>query len=288
MAITDITGKLFSALLISGVKNVTPWVAYAQDRSAEIQNGGDGLIVALTQDAVSVADYHATNPIQYSNLSPTKAEIAIDKEKYIAFRLEDTDAAQVKVNLFADAVFQASREFGAQVATDFRELLSGANIPAAQNETVAYATATGTKTERENLHLAVYDMAQGLKTAGYDQRPFLFLHPAIWKQVIRYVSLESGGGITGVREGAFIDAALSALYGVDVIPDLGAPNPDSLDLAKCYGGIRNRSLMYAQQLNVPEQMRAADRFASDWRSLNTYGMAVQELRSLRSITVDVA
>ena len=286
MALSDVTGKLYSSLLLTSVQQVTPWVAVAADRSAEVRNGGDGLIVTVTQDAVSVSDYPAANDIAYSALAPTKAEVSIDKEKYIAFRLEDTDAVQIRANLFADAIFQAGREFGAQVAADFRTLVAAAVIPTARKTTVAYALATGTKGERESLHMAILGMAQGLKSEGYEQRPFIFVPPPIYQEIIRYVSLESGGGIIGVREGAFIDGTLSSLYGVDVIPDWGGQA--ALDDAVCYGGIRNRTLMYAQQLNKPEQLRAAGRFASDWRSLNTYGLAVQEPRSLYSVTIAVA
>lgn len=280
MALNDVIGRVYSALFVAGVQQVTPWVAYAHNRSNEVRQGADGLIVGLTQDAVSVADYTGNAGIVYSPLSPTKVEIAIDKEKYIAFQLEDTDRVQIRFNLFADAIRQAGQEFAGQVAADFRALLAGANIPEAQTQTITLDTAEGTKAERESLHLKFLDMAQDLIAKGYDSRPFVMVPRPLYRQMVQYVSMESGGGFAGLRERAFVDARLSAVYGVDIIPDMGSVAAvASGEKVAAHGGIRNRTWMYAQQLNKPESMRSSDRFADQWRSLNTYGMAIQEMRS---------
>ena len=290
MAIADVVGRVYSAIFVGGVKQVTPWVALAADKSREVRMGTNGLIVSITQDMVSVQDYPKDGSgIVYAKLSPQKADITINKEKYIAFELEDIDAVQVKFGLFADAIVQAGREFAGQVAADFRALVAAATVPSGQTESVELATAAGTKAEREMLHLTVLEIAQDMIAKGYDQRPFLMVPRPMYRQMVQYVSLESGGGFVGLRERAFVDARLAATYGVDIIPDMGSvATVASGESVSAYGGVRGRTWMYAQQLNKPERLRSQDRFADEWRSLNTYGMAIQELRSMVKLTLSVA
>lgn len=288
MAIADVIGKVFSAQIVMGVKQVTPYVAYAQDRSAEIQNNGDGLIIGLTDNLVSVSDYPASDGITYATLSPTKAELAIDKEKYIAFQLEDTDRAQIAFDLFGDATRQSVRELAGQVSADYRAALAAVNVANDHSFAVAFTNAGPTKAERVKAHLAVFDVTAALKTLGFEQRPILFVHPAFYRQLIEYATVETSVALPSISERAFADALLSPVYGADIIPDWGATNPTTLNGADCYAVIPGRTLVYGQQLSVPEQMRSQTRFATQYRALNTYGVGVQDTATLYKIDVSAA
>ena len=288
MATSELIGKLFSSQIVAGLVQVTPYVAVAQDRSNEVRGSGDGLIIALTGGGVNVADYPANGAINYGALAPTKAELDIDKKKYVAFEVEDTDNAQISFDLFGDAVRQSARELASQVAADFRAALAGETVPNSQTESVSFTAAGSTKTEREALHLAIYDIAAALKTKGFEQRPYIFVHPAVHRELIKYLTIDRNGAPTSQTESAFIDGMLSGVYGVDIIPDWGASAPGTLNGADCYAGIRNRTLVYGQQVNRPERGRSPDRFADRYRVLNTYGAGVQDTASLFKLDVGAA
>ena len=105
MAINDLIGKVFSSQYIAGVKQVTPLLSVCNDRSAEVRAKGDGLEIPLTQGMVTaVSDYpSASDAITYGSLTPSKTTLALDKEKVVAFKIEDTDEAQLAFNAFQRA-----------------------------------------------------------------------------------------------------------------------------------------------------------------------------------------
>lgn len=289
MAISDLIGKVYSSQFIAGIEQVTPVIRFMQDRSSEVRQKGDGLVIPITQGLTSVADYPAVGTdITYSKLAPTKIDFNINKQKYIAFTLEDTDNAQLAFDLFTDAVRQAGEDFAQQLAADFRSTLAAAT-PARKfaNEVPKNGD---TAASREALHLLFLDIAEYVKQQGYSATPVAFIHPSTQKRLLRYVTVDKAQSLPSVAERAFVDARLSALYGIDIVVDYGATinSTNANDDANTYVFIRGRTLTYAQQLSRIEQMRAQGRFATNWRGLNTYGMLVQEARSLVKLEQSVA
>lgn len=290
MAINDLIGKVFSSQYIAGVKQVTPLLSVANDRSAELQRNGDGLEIPITQGLVSVADYPATADIAYSQLSPTKATFAIDKKKYIAFEVEDTDRAQLAFDLFSEGARQAGEEFGGQLSADIRATLGAQTIVTGNRFAQAIPSTGDTATLREELNLLMINVKQRMLTLGYAARPAIIMHPSTWKRLMRYVTVDKGLTLPQVAQTAFVDGTLTALYGMDIIVDWGATvnTSDENDDALSYVVIRGRTLAYAGQVSQVEQMRSDGRFASRWRALNTYGTLVQETRSLGKIAQTVS
>lgn len=288
MAINDLIGKVFSSQFIGGVKQVTPLLSVVNDRSSEVQRNGDGLEIPLTQGLVTVADYPATADIAYSSLSPSKATFSLDKKKYIAFQVEDTDRAQLAFDLFTEGARQAGVEFAEQLNADLRASIGGAT-PA---KTFANVVATGGDTEalRTSLNLLFLDIKQEMLTRGYEGRPVVIIHPSTWKRLMRYVTVDKGMNVPDVAQTAFVDGTLSGIYGMDFIVDWGATidatNADNN--ADSYILVRGRTVTYAGQLSNTEQMRSEGRFATQWRALQTYGTLVQETRSLLKLQQTVA
>lgn len=289
MALSDVIGKLFSTQFIAGVKQVTPYVAYARDRSAEIQQMGDGLIVGVAQGLVSVADYPDSADITYAELSPSKIELTVDKEKYVAFKIEDTKRRQASFDVFSEAIRQSVREFAGQVSADYRTALAAQTVDNAHTVGVGLTLASPTAAQRVSLHLGIYDITAALKTLGFEQRPVVMVHPAIYKQLIQYATVETSVALPAISQRAFADAILSPIYGADIVPDWGAANPGTLSAtADCYAFIPGSTLVYASQLSVPEQLRAQGRFATEYRSLNTYGLGVEDDRTLFKLDITAA
>ena len=282
MAITDLIGKVFSSQFLSGVKEVTPILSMANDRSAELRSNGDGLEIGLTQDLVAVGDYPASADITYASLVPTKATLAIDKKKYIAFTVEDTDRAQLAFDLFSEGARQAGVEFAAQLSADFRTTLAAATPAKTFTQEITKAGAGDTQGQRITLSQTLLEIRQYVLTQGYRANPTVLMHPETWKRLVRFVTADKGVSAPTVATTAFSDAILSGIYGMDVIVDWGAAidatNP--LDNADTYILERGRTLTYAGQLSNTEQIRSEGRFATHWRALQTYGMIVQEPRSL--------
>ena len=282
MAISDLVGKVFSSNFIAGVEEVTPILSLANDRSSEVQRNGDGLEIAVTQDLVSIADYPASADITYSALVPTKQTFVLDKKKYIAFSVEDIDSAQIAFNLFSEGARQAGIEFSRQLSADFRTKLAGATPSQVFAQEITKAGQGDTQAQRMALALQLLDMRQRLITDGYTATPVMLCHPETWKRLMRFVVSDKGVSAPTVATRAFSDALLSGVFGVDVIVDWGATVDSSnpLDNATSYVFARGRTLTYAGQLSKTEQIRSDGRFATNWRALQTYGILVQEPRSL--------
>ena len=281
MAISDLVGKVFSSQFLAGVQQNTPILSLASDRSSEVQAKGDGLIVALTQGLTSVADYPSDgSDITYSKLAPQKTELSLDKEKYVAFEVEDIDTAQLAFNLFSEGARQAGVTFAKQLNDDLKATIAGAT-PAQKSE-IELAANSSTPAERQALNLLMLDMKSKLVTDGYDGRPVVLMHPSTWKLLMQYVTIDKGMSFPSTSQTAFVEGTLSALYGMDIIVDWNAAidSTNDNDDANSYALIRSRTLTYAGQLSKIEQMRSDGRFASRWRGLQTYGSIIQETRSL--------
>ena len=104
--------------------------------------------------------------------------------------------------------------------------------------------------------------------------------------MMRYVLEDASAAIVAPAEGAFRDGTLSSLYGLDVMVDWGAGSVTDTAF-KVYAGVRNRTLVYANQFSKTERMRHNGRFASRYRTLATYGVMVAENRSLYALDVTV-
>ena len=288
MAIADVVGKIFSSQYVAGVKQVTPILSLANDRSAEIRQKGNGLVIPLTQGMVTVGDYPSSDDITYSKLSPTKAELDIDKKKYVAFEIEDIDDAELSFDAFAEGARQSGTELAGQLSADFRSKIGAATPQKTVSQEIVN---TGdTKAQREQLVVDLLSVKADLLTLGYEAKPACLLHPSTWKRLMRYITVDKELTVSSVQETAFVDASLSGIFGMDFVVDWGATidGTNENDNADSYFVIRGRTLTYAGQLSNVEQMRSSGRFATLWRALNTYGIAVQETRSLFKFEQTVA
>ena len=290
MAINDLIGKVFSSQYIQGVKQVTPLLSICNDRSAEVREKGDGLEIPLTQDMVSsVTDYPSGNTaITYSNLTPTKTTLTLDKEKVVAFKIEDTDEAQLAFNAFSEGARQAGQELAGQLSADIRTAIASATPQ--QTFTQEIANSGDTKPQREQLALDILGIKQAVNILGYEQKPVMILHPSTWKRLMTYITVDKELTVASVQSSAFVDAQLSGIFGIDFVVDWGATidSDKENDNANSYVLIRGRTVTYAGQLSKVEQMRDVDRFATLWRALDTYGIHVQETRSLLKFAQTVA
>ena len=290
MAIADLIGKLFAARYLSGVTQSTPYLLFADDRSAEVESG-DGVVMGVGNLGVQVGDYPASGAITYRTISPGAVTLSVDKEKYVAFSVEDTNNARTRVNLVSEAANEASRVIRKQVESDIRSML----VAATPTETFAVSTAKAdatTKAERIRTAQGIIDMVESVKAAGYTQRPVLFLDRMMGKVMTQYITQDDALNVALVDQvrSVFINGALSTLFGADVVVDYGfTVDQDAATTAvEAVMVIPNRTIAYAQQLTVPEIMRSDSRFATNYRALMTYGSAIQDADALWHMTVTPA
>lgn len=285
MAIADVVGKVFGTQLLEGIEQLTPVMPLMQNRSSEVSEYGDGVDIPVVQDLVSVADYHASNNITYGSLAPNKVTLALDKRKYIAFQLEDIDRAQVRFDLWNAAIRETAVQFSKQLSTDFRAVLASIDYTA-DSGARAWTPEIGETpdaTQRKLIVETLYDIVDAYRIAGYEGRPYVLAHPALYRQLVTYITEDVGVAVGSMQTTGFMDGAIGALMGADIIPDYGATSPTTVVGQASYVGLRGRSVCYAQQVRNVEQMRADGRFASQWRSLVTYGMLAQDSKSVHRI-----
>ena len=286
MAIADVIQKVYSALLLEGVSNATPFASLAADKSSEIAASGDGLRVPIGKDSITIGDYVKGTPINHSAPDVDHADIELNKQKYFAALIEDIDETQTKFSLFSDSAGRGSRALATQLSADFRAVIQGANYVDARNHVAAAAADVLTQEEIGVLHGAILDVIGTLRASGYTQNPYLVVPREIWKQLSLYYSLRQAGTLpaTSPESGVFRDAQLSGIYGADVQVDyndgFGADRPFNL-----YAGIPTRTLAWARQISNTERMRSQEQFATVIRGLMTYGIGVQDVDSAHRIEV---
>ena len=178
------------------------------------------------------------------------------------------------------------------MSADIRAEIASATPQATfSQEITAYSGGndTDTKAQREQLVLEILKMKKAVNILGYDQTPVMILHPSTWERLMTYITIDKELTVASVQASAFVDAQLSGIFGIDFIVDWGATiNTKPNHNADSYVLIRGRTVTYAGQLSKVEQMRDVDRFATLWRALDTYGIHVQETRSLLKFAQTVA
>jgi len=286
MAITDVVTRVYSAMLLNGVKQVTPFVGLAVDKSSEIVSEGTGLRVPIGMDSINVGDYVKGTPITTVGAVPKHADLNVDKQKYFAALVEDIDETQTNFSLMSDSAAAGARSLASQIASDFRTAIASATYPAAQKSDITLATAdTIADADIVSLQGAMVDLVGYLRSLGYNQRPFAILPRALWKSLLLYYTGGKGNqDASPLAENSFRDAALSGVYGCDIIVDWGMTA--TADPYNIYAGISQRSYMYAQQVSVTESYRSSDQFATIIRGLLTYGVGVQDARTIYNIKLD--
>ena len=285
MAIADVIGRVYSALLLQGVSNATPFAGLAQDRSAEIVDGGNGLRVPLGMDAVTIRPYVKGTDIVLSDANPTHADLDLNIQKYFAAGIDDVDEAQTRFSLLADSASTGSRSLAVSLSADFRAVIHGANYAGMRNHVAPAAADVLTDAEIVGLHSALLDVVGELRGEGYTSSPYVILPRAMWKQLSLYYSTRPHTlPASSPESGVFRDAVLSGIYGADVQVDyndgFGADRPFNI-----YAGISQRTLTWARQITNTERMRSQTQFATVLRGLVTYGIGVQDIDSAHRIEV---
>ena len=290
MAISDVIQSVFVSTFINHVTASTPFVSVVQDRSSDILNGGDSLIVPKSTGLVSVSDYTDDDDVVYSTLSPEKIEFSLDKRKYIAFQFEYEDAAQVSADVWGQAISESAQTFASQLTADFRSLYSDATVNATHlHEVTVNGDGSVTAAHREELVFDFYDMVAQLREDGHEVSPVVFVPSAMHRELVRFFTIDKPQSVPAYTAGVFADARLSGFFGCDIIPDWGdttaiSSTPDTVG-PQAHAVIPRRTIGYAQQLSRVEQLTSATRFARLWRALQTYGMGVQDSATLHRIQI---
>ena len=290
MALADVIQSVFSSTFINNVMATTPFVGVAQDRSADILNGGDSLIVPKSSGLVAVSDYTDDDNVVYSTLSPEKVEFSLDKKKYIAFQFEYEDAAQVSADVWGQAISESAQTFGSQLTEDFRTLFTSATVENTHlHELTVNGDGTVTADHRQDLVFEFYDMIAQLREDGHEVTPVVFVPSAMHRELVKFFTVDKPQSVPAYTAGVFADARLSGFFGCDIIVDWGDTTQISAVAdtvgPQAHAVIPRRTIGYAQQLSRVEQLTSTTRFARLWRALKTYGMGVQESETLHRIQI---
>ncbi len=289
MAISDVVGRVYSALLLEGISSATAFASLAQDRSGEIVDSGNGLRVPLGQSSVTIRDYVKGTPITLETLAPTHADIDLNIQKYFAANIEEIDESQTRFSLLMDAAGAGSRSLAAQLATSFRSVIAGVDY-AANKTSIDLTPVADTLTDAEIklLHGAILDVIGALRSEGQTSSPFLVLPREVWKQLVLFYSSRTGTLPATSPEGSvFRDATLSALFGADILVDYNDGQTTALPF-NLYAGIPQRTYAWARQVSNTERLRSQEQFSTILRGLLTYGIAVQESDSAYRINLTKA
>lgn len=225
---------------------------------------GDTLNI-LTMGAMSDEEYDASN-ITYADLTDAKAQLVIDKKRYVAFYDEDTNKALTNVKYLAEVLTDA----GHQIADYFDALGMAEHVNASLN---SYSTGTTswqiTKDKATNLPALMGAIRRQLKKAKAPAGDvFLIAPPEIEECITLYFG--DKGPASPVSDAAVVNGHMGKYFGVQVYISNNCETGASITHG--LAGVKGTAIAMAADVITDEGIRLEGRIATGHRMLGLGGV----------------
>lgn len=256
------------------------------DYAGEIKAYGDTVHIRRTPD-LSVGDYTIGSTITYQVPDEDSTELNIDQAKYVAFRIDDVDAAQTDlslVNMFAEDSAQKIKiavetECLGYMATGAHASNQGA-IAGAITGSVdlgAAATTVGSiAVTSTNAVDKIVEFNQVLDEINMDDDGRFVVLPAWYCARLKLGDLKRAditGDPTGViRNGMVGMVDRTTIYQSNLLPHV---TEGGNEIFSIIAG-RKSGTTFANQITKTDTIKIPDSFGEYWRSLYVYGRKVVE------------
>jgi len=252
------------------------------DYSGEIKNMGDTVIIRKTP-TLTVNPYTVGGTLTYQVPKVDSTSLEIDKANYVAFRIDDIDAAQTDLGLVSMFADDASKRLA--IATDKDVLGFMATGAAATNIGATAGAISG------NLNLGVtgsasiaitsvnavdyiVHMNQVLDEADIQSDGRFIVLPAWYCALLKLGDLRradvSGDGTGVIRSGLIGQVDRTMVYQSN---NLAYSTIGGKVAFQCIAGVKEAT-SFAMQVSKTDTLQIQDSFGEYWRTLFVYGRKV--------------
>lgn len=230
-----------------------------RDWEGEIKGQGSKVMIRV-RPTVTVSDYTVNSTLSYQNLSDDKIELAIDKAKSFAFKVDDIDTAQADIGIINETTSDASEQMATAIDTDVL-----ANVYAS-----ATSALTSTAATAANVLGWLVDAGVKLDELNAPQEGRYVVLPPwvcgnIKKSDLKDASI-AGDGTSILRNGRVGMIDRFTIYMSNNLADNGTT-------WNCIAGTKH-AISFASQFVKTETVRLQDTFGNAIRGLNVYGYKV--------------
>ncbi|MFJ1648006.1 P22 coat protein - protein 5 domain protein [Streptomyces sp. NPDC088258] len=268
MSVANFKPEIWSALLLDALRNA---LVYAQpqlvnsDYEGEIQNFGQSVHITTIGDP-AVSDYDPNIDLNYEEIETAGVDLIIDRKKFFAFKLDDVDKAQARVNPMTKMATNSAYKMRDAADSYVANLYTGVASSNTVGSTGAPVNTFTTPTDAYNKILIPLRTRLNRASAPSEGR-YCVITPELEASLLqddRFVRADASGTTEGLRNGYIGRAA-----GMDILMSNNAPNPtgDTQVIQAGYPG----AITYADQILETEALRLPNTFADAVRGLHVYG-----------------
>ncbi|MFM9616852.1 P22 phage major capsid protein family protein [Streptomyces turgidiscabies] len=268
MSIANFKPDIWSALLLDALRNS---LVYAQpqlvnsDYEGEIQNFGQSVHITTIGDP-TISDYDPNVSLSYEDIETAGVDLIIDRKKFFAFKLDDVDKAQARVNPMTKMAQNSAYKLRDAADSYVANLYTGVATSNTVGSTGAPIDTFTTPTDAYNKVLIPLRAKLNRASVPTEGR-YVVITPELEGSLLqddRFVKVDASGSSEGLRNGIIGRAA-----GFDILMSNNAPNPsgDTQVIQAGYPG----AITYADQILETEALRLQDTIADAIRGLHVYG-----------------
>ncbi|WP_432077824.1 P22 coat protein - protein 5 domain protein [Streptomyces sp. YPW6] len=268
MSVANFKPEIWSALLLDALRDS---LVYAQpqlvnsDYEGEIQNFGQSVRITTIGDP-TVSDYDPNTDLNYEEIETAGVDLIIDRKKFFAFKLDDVDKAQARLNPMTKMATNSAYKMRDAADSYVANLYTGV---AAANTVGSTGSPVNTFTDpRDAYNKILIPLRVKLNRASVPtEGRYVVITPELEGSLLqddRVVRVDASGSDQALRNGIIARAA-----GFDILMSNNAPNPtgDTQVIQAGYPG----SITYADQILETEALRLPNTFADAVRGLHVYG-----------------
>ncbi|MBT2425133.1 P22 coat protein - protein 5 domain protein [Streptomyces sp. ISL-112] len=268
MSVANFKPEIWSALLLDALRNS---LVYAQpqlvnsDYEGEIQNFGQSVHITTIGDP-TVSDYDPNIDLNYEEIETAGVDLIIDRKKFFAFKLDDVDKAQARLNPMTKMATNSAYKMRDAADAYVASLYTGVAAANTVGSTGAPVNTFTTPTDAYNKILIPLRVKLNRASVPTEGR-YVVITPELEGSLLqddRFVKVDASGTSEGLRNGIIGRAA-----GFDILMSNNAPNPTG-DVQVIQAGYPG-AITYADQILETEALRLPNTFADAVRGLHVYG-----------------
>lgn len=275
MAITNFIPEVWSASILEALraKLVFPSLCN-RDYEGDIREAGDTVHITGYDD-VTVKKYtRGTNITVDAVTDANKGTLTIDQSDYFAFKVNDLDKVQAKVDLTGNFTNSAAYNMALNVEKYISGLMDkAATAPA---KTISVTTPAG-------AYLAVVEARKQLDKQNVPtEGRWIVVSPDFYALLLQDSRFIEG---TEAGHNTLLNGVVGSVSGFTVVESNNVPTVSGKPSKQSIIAGTNAATTFAQQVNKVEAMRMQDDFADMVRGLDLYGGLVVRPECLTKVVL---
>lgn len=268
MSLARFIPTVWSARLLA---NLEKSLVYGQpgvvnrDYEGEISEFGDKVYVHGIGE-ITVRDYtRDTTTVNYELLGDSRVELAIDRSKYFAFKVDDLDKAQQKPKVIDAASQKATRTLGNVADQHLAGFYTAAGL------TIDSGAGAAVQLTATNVYEYLVRASVMLDEANVPNEGRYMVVPP-W---VAGLMLQNDKFITNADPtGTVLNGQIARVAGFSILKSNNVPVTGTTTLVSHITAGHSSAISYAEQIAKTEGLRLQDSFSDAVRGLHLYGAKV--------------